>query len=463
MPGPWLTVIDSLVGKITGSVSKSLLVAGLLPAATGVLGWKWYSRGWTGLEESVGGLAQEGAPPLGPLLMLAAGWLTLGLLLFALRSLVLRFFEDLPLGLLAPLRRHLLSRKHLERWRANRERERLELQYTALQWYMRDFASPRYKPWWMDDPDLNDAIRKSWGGRMVVQDLRRLSRDAPIRPTEAQVDTLSRGLLSLYAAGLSGFQDPLYVAEIDKWRALIGEPGAKDVLTAITEEVFRQWRIALARFESFPKGSWLQPTALGNQLAALDEYAEKRYGIDTGTLWSRLWGVVPEEQRQEVHQSRLGVETMLNLVVVFAGLAVAALTQEVIEGERLLGSSNAALDVAGLLFVSAPALLAFLSYKAAIFATRNLKEKMISLVDLHRLRWVRELGFSPLNVQEELELLSELRGFLTQGIPRKPAREFAGAEKRAPSSPASSPPVTVILQKAGTLPVPATPSALNGG
>jgi hypothetical protein len=48
------------------------------------------------------------------------------------------------------------------------------------------------------------------------------------------------------------------------------------------------------------------------------DYAERRYGITTDTIWDRIWWVLPAAAaKQEISDARLAVEVATNLCAVF--------------------------------------------------------------------------------------------------------------------------------------------------
>ena len=77
---------------------------------------------------------------------------------------------------------------------------------------------------------------------------------------------------------------------------------------------------------------------------------------------------------------------------------------------------------------------AVISYQGAIYAFSTLAEKMVRLVDLHRLQLISALGYkSPATVKEELDILKELNEFFTQSNnSRDPTRPLVKLEKPKP-------------------------------
>jgi hypothetical protein len=104
-------------------------------------------------------------------------------------------------------------------------------------------------------------------------------------------------------------------AELRRWRAA-ATPEAKVVLEMLADQVFREWTKAFAEAEKYPSGPWIYPTVLGNRIAALDDYAEQRYGMDTASMWERMWWILPTKAKQEISDARLVVEVFVNLMTV---------------------------------------------------------------------------------------------------------------------------------------------------
>ena len=58
----------------------------------------------------------------------------------------------------------------------------------------------------------------------------------------------------------------------------------------------------------------LMPTRVGNILRAAEDYPNDRYGLETITMWSRLWLVMPEEARQEIAHARMQLDHAVRLM-----------------------------------------------------------------------------------------------------------------------------------------------------
>jgi hypothetical protein len=159
----------------------------------------------------------------------------------------------------------------------------------------------------------------------------------------------------------------------------------------------------------------LQPTLLGNRTAAVDDYALPRYKIDTSTLLMRLRGALPAGMDTALDTSQVVVQTHINCATSMAILALWECTRW--DGAwHLLRQS---------IFFAIALAIAYLFYRAAIRAVGVVRENIISLVDVYRLRVIVAAGYAaPATVDEELEILKELRDFWTAASPRKAHRKL---------------------------------------
>lgn len=350
----------------------------------------------------------------------ASSWLALntfwvGLLFFFARSLVLHVLQAMPGPMLAPLR-HILTKRQLKlRWKAKRAREGALWRRTVLRWSKEGFQLPNEQTVileWQKIPDnldsLKRAVEASRRARKIVVKLSRRF-DMLAIPSQRQVEKIATGLCQLYSLT---FNRPLALdsySEIFQWKTEMTE-SVRAILTITDTEVFRSGTEARSKLSLFPdEERWLAPTALGNRFASLDDYAEKRYGIDTSTLWKRMWGVLSKEDRKEVSDAQLNVEVLANLSVAFVALTL---------GVILFSKSD-------LLFILIPLFMALVSYRAAIYAAGALTEAVVRLVDLHRLHLIDALGFkSPRTVYDERKLFKELHSFFSKGTELPAGREL---------------------------------------
>jgi hypothetical protein len=482
-----LNSVVALLGRLQGVLGKTFLLAGLMPALLLLLGWTWFCGGEARvralftevaytrpkaeakhtkeprkLNEAVnptkdqpetdpsGDEATRPRPlmqTVGTVAYRVALILGLGLVFFAARHLLLRFFTSLPY--VPPL--HWLSMWYQDwRWmRARRSQMRAAWKMTILMWPTRGpFTRPKAVNLPPEAPlgDLRDAeyyrnaIRK-WAG-------------APMErlPSAWILRALFLGLESVYVCMARGTGTPKIQEEMIEWWQLFtnenlnaigsqeqfSDPSTYEHLqqllkyaqvNAKREEV----RAALA-LDRFPDPEWMMPTRLGNALASLDDYAESRYGLDTTALWLRLWGVLSKEERKEVADAQATVETMINLCVALGVLAL------MIGIGSLVGAAGGwhwwdreipALQSAA--FAAVAFSLAAMCYWGAVFAVGTYAEHVIRCIDLHRLKLFGTMGFKlPKNVEKERDSLKQLGKFFNDGasLPAhwrlvEPAKELA--------------------------------------
>lgn len=422
-------MLEALFDQIKGVIGKTYVVAGLIPAAVIVLGWRWFQQGkdeprrWVALLLNK---PEDASIEAVSLLVVVAG---LGLFFFTARRLLLHLFQSLPGRLLAPMRKVLLGRQRKLWHQANQDRQISLWNYTLLRWPSRSFEKPKYVPSFIEPKDLKATIEASKKARVVVAGLASPGGSVTRVSTAEEIDTITAGLGLLYSHYREAANSQDCEAEIKEWAALTSQSRARSVFEEAGDEVSRRLLDARRRSRMFPGNErWIQPTALGNLVAALDDYAESRYNIDTATLWTRLWGTLSPEERSEVSDSQLSVETFTNLSVALACLALAMAVAAIREGHHQVLVGASPYDGRMLRFVLVTPALAWVSYRSAVYAFGALSEKVIRLVDLKRLAVIRALGFkSPATVGEEKELFRGLRGFFTQGTPLDEKRELEKA------------------------------------
>jgi hypothetical protein len=62
-----------------------------------------------------------------------------------------------------------------------------------------------------------------------------------------------------------------------------------------------------------PQDSELMPTALGNRLRAAEQHSHARYGLDAVTAFPRLWPLLPDCLREDLAESREGLNAAVRL------------------------------------------------------------------------------------------------------------------------------------------------------
>jgi len=417
-------MLGGLIEKISASLGKSFLFAGLLPAAVllavSSLYWFGIADTWTQIQSVAN--AGDNAKSI---TWLALAWIVTGFILFAIRAWIFAVFRVMPTGRFGSW---LLRRALSKRQRVQRELKRVEWQYTIAKWHERNFspATAIYRPIWFDVPRIATALTKSKKARARLRKRAQVKTDG--LPTWDDRCILIDGLTHLFAiitdAGTYQGHQQAIDDEVAQWVAETAQPGAKTFLEHFTEDIYREWTAAFDWNLHYAKGIWVYPTVIGNRLAALDDYAERRYGITTDTIWDRIWWVLPSAAKQEVSDARLAVEIATNLCAVFLLAAAEIATAEI--GRNLHLATKAATDkpLLSVILVAGSIILAIIAYRGAIFAFDALAGKMRSLIDLYRLQLIAALGFHAKTVGEEYELLAELDHFFVQAAPRKPEREL---------------------------------------
>jgi len=410
--------------------------------------------------------------------------LALGLVFYAGRTSLVDLLQRLPGRALDPLRRTLTRRQHARWLRADREvHERLH-QLTILERWLTDLdlVPPVRLPSTERVAAAGEMRSASAEARRVFAALLDAGPSASEPPSREATSAILAGLRALYAYACDPVEPWLLhrrgeaslrtyvraylgagrrygasagprrryataacVAELAAWRLLVARRGAGRLLQVLADAVNVEWAEARSRLDAFPEARWLRPTSLGTGRSALDDYAEDRYGIPTSTLVHRLGGAMPEAERKEIGDARLQVETLVNLSAAMAALAAAVGLSAGLAALRnlrpvgpdlLVRATGFALDeplawslrIAA--FVVAPALLAWLFYRAAVVSQGELAEKVVRAVDLHRLALATALGFErPETVGEEQELWAELASFFADAKPLDPSRPIVPADE----------------------------------
>jgi hypothetical protein len=439
-----MNVFTSLLGEIKGVFGKEYFLAGLLPAGVFMFAWHWFADRRS--ANSVVGdierlLAGDTVAELGAAALAA---MALALILFAARSWTTRFFETLPGGLLRPLRVHLLRRQWSAYANAKMAQQvQLHLYSVVEKWTGdEEFAAGQKLPTFekrlvspQDTRRLSNlglqefldvvngvpAFLKRW--RRAPAKMRR-TQSAVRPPTATEAKHIIGGLRALFAAVQKDGVAP-WQREVDHWRKVVRSPRGSVVINVIRDHVHRTWVDTRRVMERFPAESkWIGPTRLGTRAAALDDYAEKRYGVDTSMLMTRLAGVLEDADRQGLSDARLSVEVLINLAVAMAAVAGVVL----LEAIRAIVISIAQLDFAPLRFDLRAAAFLVLAivfsvvfYRAAFHAYSRLAERVTRIVDLYRLKLIKGLGLPiPQDMDEEQRLWSQLKDFFWNGTPLRP-------------------------------------------
>ena len=410
-------MLASIFGKVTSSLGKTYVFSGLLPAGIFLL---WIGAFYT----SLGALLQFAQQQLSSsdawksVAAAGAAWIALAFLFYAVRTRFFGIFEVVPASKLG---RFLLFRRLAKRERAQRNLDKLLWISTACRWLSDWKFDPekvgRLPPWLLlQSPRKEELLSRSRMGRETVITVERTLGDV-FSISVHQVDVIASGIFSLYRLVSDlrwGFANSAVAKEVDNWRAAMGSETVGRVLRFVWDDVLRMVDKAFSEREKFGNGHYVFPTALGDLISALDDYGQDRYGIDTTTMWDRIWWILPKDVKADVSDARLSVETLINLI--FALVIASCLI-----GSTQLASCGFGYSTAGdclpfraATWIAASGLLAFMAYGGCCFAMEVLASKIASLVDSYRLAAIAQLGFAPKTVGEELALLTQLKGFFTQ-------------------------------------------------
>jgi len=147
------------------------------------------------------------------------------------------------------------------------------------------------------------------------------------------------------------------------------------------------------------------PTALGNTIAAFEEYPKNRYGIEAVSLWPRLVPILSEENYAIfVEKEKAGFDFLLNL-----SLLMGIFTTECVIA-RLSG-----IDLP-VIIPAAGLLTAYLLYRGAIQNASNWGETVKTAFDSYRYQLARRLSMKPFyNQKEESARWHAISQFIVKG------------------------------------------------
>jgi hypothetical protein len=130
--------------------------------------------------------------------------------------------------------------------------------------------------------------------------------------------------------------------------------------------------------ERFPSPDRLLPTGLGNVLRSAEDRVGARYGIESVTIWPRLFPLLPAELQASIEDEVIQLDVSVRLAVTWLGTATVSSVLLVSDLEHLVRNPGWVLIVA-LLW-----LLAWLSYLAAIESAIAHGIDIEVAIDLHR-------------------------------------------------------------------------------
>jgi hypothetical protein len=378
-------MIDTLLGKISGLFEKDFLFASLLPAllflpavaatfayAVGMEGiWAWMGA-WTPLDKTV-----------------IIGVCSFAVVIFAY-----------VLQALRPAFAHFWSGDSPV-WLAG-------LGLVAEKWQRRQYRSRREKT----------SPSKAWKGLLSELEKQVLDALQTVKPLpKAKLEPENRWELTYAIKSLSDDPD-LAKASVQKLIAAYkryDQTELRDVYAQLkktltdradTEET--AWRSELVgldrRFGSF---ATIRATELGNIIASYNEYASKRYKIETSVFWPRLRKVMTAEFGAIVQEPRV----LLDFAVTMASLAAIYAALVLVVGPWIWFSYGYWLSAAGV-----AAVVAFFFYRVSVSAATQLGELIRASFDLFRLDLLKALGRPrPATFDEELRYWRELNDLTFYG------------------------------------------------
>lgn len=407
-----MQMLAALLGSLKGLFGRTYLFAGLLPAALLLFGYDWATEGPLTVVLADGHkLPRQVAQSSLQLLALA-------LVFYALHPQLLYVYQAVPgSGLFSVLRKTMTTRQLKRKTELEKQVVALEWRRTAIKWGMDGFAPAppeSFVPEWETRRSRDEAIRSSTSARRSV--LERRSHSWPL-PDDHELTEIVAGLQGLLTATRSDKADE-YLAETELWRGMVSDYRVKEVLSAIDRHLYREWSSSKRRLVDFPTDDqWLQPTSLGNRIEALNDYAERRYGISTSTLWTRLWGTLADSERQPVSEAQLDLHMMVNLSAASALVAASVALRALPESLAAVKSGSAQLNLRALLFTLGAVLLFRIFYQGSLSAFQVVAEQVIRLTDLKRRPFIEAMGFSlPPSLASERELFCELNNFFGDGM-----------------------------------------------
>ncbi len=323
-------MLASIFSKVTESLGKTFAYAGLLPAAVLIVMISLHATS-THILSEVGQALLRSEDSWKSAVWLGGLWLAGAFLFYAVRAPVFSLFQIIPDGVLG---RWLLFRRVKRREQLSRELQEIVWRKTALAW-LEKLGLDRSKigtfPYWIVRPSPQQSLSDSRIGREALLAVDRTAGDA-LNLTPGPCAAIGSGIFRLFLLARSRHPPDVehaIEAEIAGWRATIDSERASAVIALVEQDIDRQFARAFQACERFGGGAFIFPTEVGNRISALDDYALQRYGIDTATIWNRLWWILPKEARAEVSDARLALEALLNLTIALWLAALAILTRQV--------------------------------------------------------------------------------------------------------------------------------------
>lgn len=407
-----MNIFKALYGQFEGAFGKVYVLAGLVPAVLFVFVWQWFDRNIAAAELIILFFDAFSGTNARETVTFVVAALAVALLLHTTREFVLVGYQRLPGPMLA-VPRGVMTQLQLRKFRRVKERsEHASHEVTLANWpkERRNFATPEYLP---SFERAAASIHLAAKCREAVDGYSKGWRQCVYRWTTyfAEREMLC-GLRTLYVCAkekTTGVGE-----EVAQWREFLKQELPGEVLEFVGAAANRKYVETRLELDNYPDLAWLRPTSLGTRAAAIDDYAKKRYGIDTTTLLTRLLGILDKTERSGLSDARLSVQMLTNLSLVSTVLFGKFCWHA---GTSLLKAHQqgwSEVDLRMISFLAIALLSAWAFYRGAVMAYGTLETEIVRLVDLKRLQLIRALGFGmPENLGQERELWSDLEKFLS--------------------------------------------------
>jgi hypothetical protein len=408
---------EQIFGKVGVFLSRDFLGKGLLPALVVLLLGLSVILGPSAI---VAGVSEVITTPLRcmPLLLQSLSVVLMTSALFIVFSSVI---FSLFAGTALPrcVREGLRKRCYARRLRIQEEVTEHECRATLLDWIRtKDLSHRPFIPAPTELLATGISVRDSDHALSLLKELDRRNSQSP--KFKSDLDSWQQQIL---IAGLGALRHELSELEQDKpppesvkeWAKLLRSKSNLAMSQILANAIRHEWvRARSALSWEFQDPRDVQPTRLGNVLAALDEYGRSRYGIPTSVIWSRIWWLLTESERASVSSSKLGVDAGVNLT---AALLLSALTTLAVMAIRSISGASAPHWLTLAAIAVATVVTSAVSYRTTVSLVATLADKVSALTDLRRLQCLRQMGFAPKSLKAEQTLLPELWVFLGQGSP----------------------------------------------
>ena len=390
---------------------KDFVLAGILPAAMLLFAILWYELGWSNVKSlTATWISSKSEFTSGAIFAVGCLFVT-ALIVFSVRQPVLNCLRYLPYSFLRPVRERLRANQFKKLLAIEQELELVEWKYTVAMWHKRDFAPGKYTPSFIRDKSEAQALRESARAREEASSI--VSAKLMTLGIEG-TETLITGLGALHVFLTRNKTVPPEIsAEVQQWNDLLNSTPRMGLLFELLEaRILPQFVDVFEKKNAFPSLRWIQPTALGNEIAALDDYSESRYGIETSALWPRLREVIPAHSRDDVATAEVNIEIIANFLIATASISLVVLGTFVWRHH---------VDSRGILALVVLIGLEVLLYRSAVYATGIFRHKVIGLIDVYLLMFLYSMGHRPTTDGQRREILSSLKERFVNGTPLVPS------------------------------------------